>query len=151
MFGLASLQMAQSLRTHVRSVRLGGPGLQVPDASSSSAMSPSVLRSISTHGNESSPSSSSSSSSGRNGPNFSKRGGGGDVGKDCTFSRFETQSKVHDQSSYHTSKDPGTKGTSTAPTTAPTPPTGKRLNEAVHTFSWRDFIDIVVRWRQVSL
>lgn len=29
-------------------------------------------------------------------------------------------------------------------------PTAKRQNDSEHTYGWRDFFDVVVRWRQVS-
>ena len=107
MFGLASLQMAQSLRTHISSVHLGGPGLQVPDASSS-YLAPSASKGITAYKN----------SSGRSG--CSSSGSGGRAGAGA-----------------------GSSASSGAPST------GKRQNDTEHTFAWRDFFDIVVKWRQV--
>ena len=133
MFGLASLQMAQRLRAHVSSVRLGGPGLQIPDASSSGPLSPSALRLANMSGND-------SSSSGRN----SKGGARGEREKDREKNRDRdgnsSMSKVSEKSP---------KSTSPPQPVVPAPPTGKRQNDAVHTFSWRDLFDVVVRWRQV--
>ena len=119
MFGLASLQMAQSLRTHVKNVRLGGPGLSIPDSSSSISNSPTPspsttnVSTVSTYGSSSSSSSSSKNSSKNNLNNQNLK-------------ESQSQSIVEGA-----------------------PSTGKRLSEAVHTFSWRDFFDIFVRWRQV--
>ena len=132
MFGLASLQMAQTLRTHLSSVRLGGPGLQIPDASSSGALSPSALRIANMSNND-------SSSSCRNG----KGGGRGERGRERgrdSKSSHQTQAKVSGKSLENSSE---------SQPVVPDPPTGKRQNDAVHTFSWRDLFDIVVRWRQV--
>ena len=124
MFGLASLQMAQSLRTHVKNVRLGGPGLSIPDSSSSISNSPTPspsttnVSTVSTYGSSSSSSSSSSSK------NSSKN----NLNNQNNLKESQSQSIVEGA-----------------------PSTGKRLSEAVHTFSWRDFFDIFVRWRQVML
>ena len=122
MFGLASLQMAQSLRTHVKNVRLGGPGLSIPDSSSSISTSPTPspattnVSTVSTYGSSSSSSSSSKNSSKNN------------LNNQNNLKESQSQSIVEGA-----------------------PSTGKRLSEAVHTFSWRDFFDIFVRWRQVML
>ena len=136
MFGLASLQMAQRLRAHVSSVRLGGPGLQIPDASSSGPLSPSALRLANMSGND-------SSSSGRN----SKGGARGEREKDREKNRDRDGNSSNQTMSKVSEKSP--KSTSPPQPVVPAPPTGKRQNDAVHTFSWRDLFDVVVRWRQV--
>ena len=140
MFGLASLQMAQRLRAHVSSVRLGGPGLQIPDASSSGPLSPSALRLANMSGND-------SSSSGRN----SKGGGRGEREKDRERDREKDRDRDGNSSNQTMSKVSAKSPKSSSPPqpVVPAPPTGKRQNDAVHTFSWRDLFDVVVRWRQV--
>lgn len=118
MFGLATLQMAQSLRTHISSVRLGGPGLQIPDASSSCASYSATESSMTSTRTRT------RNSSSRNNGNGGSSGGNGPVS--------------------------GGGGSGTGPRSHPAEvPTGKRQNTAEHTFAWRDFLDIVVRWRQV--
>ena len=123
MFGLATLQMAQSLRTHISSVRLGGPGLQIPDASSScasySASDSAVTTTRTRTRNSSSGSNGNGSSIGGN-PSGSGSGSGNGSGSGQGLPPAEV-------------------------------PTGKRQNAAEHTFAWRDFLDIIVRWRQVRL
>jgi hypothetical protein len=109
MFGLASLQMAQSLRTHISSVHLGGPGLQVPDASSS-YLAPSASKGVTPF----------KYNGGRSGSSSSGSGGRA-----------------------------GTGAESSAKSSSGAPSTGKRQNDTEHTFTWRDFFDIVVKWRQV--
>ena len=117
MFGLASLQMAQSLRTHVKNVRLGGPGLSIPDSSSSISTSPTL-----------SPSTTTSSTVSTYGSSSSKNSSKYNQNNQNNLKESQSQSLVEGA-----------------------PSTGKRLSEAVHTFSWRDFFDIFVRWRQVML
>ena len=124
MFGLASLQMAQSLRTHVKNVRLGGPGLSIPDSSSSISTSPTLSPSTTTSSTVSTYGSSSSSSSSSSSKNSSK---------------------------YNQNNQNNLKESQSQSIVEGAPSTGKRLSEAVHTFSWRDFFDIFVRWRQVML
>ena len=128
MFGLASLQMAQRLRAHVSSVRLGGPGLQIPDASSSGPLSPSALRLAN-----------------------SKGGGRGEREKDRERDREKDRDRDGNSSNQTMSKVSAKSPKSSSPPqpVVPAPPTGKRQNDAVHTFSWRDLFDVVVRWRQV--
>ena len=122
MFGLATLQMAQALRTHISSVRLGGPGLQIPDASSSCASYSASESAVTTTRTRTR----NSRSAGNGNGNGSSSGGGNGSG-------------------------PGI-GSGSGPGSLPAGvPTGKRQNAAEHTFAWRDFLDIVVRWRQVRL
>ena len=112
MFGLATLQMAQSLRAHISSVRLGGPGLQIPDATSSCLTYSSSHSAVTNTRTRTGTSSSASSGSGSSG------GTGSGAGSVSVVAEV---------------------------------PTGKRQNAAEHTFAWRDFLDIIVRWRQVRL
>ena len=123
MFGLATLQMAQSLRTHISSVRLGGPGLQIPDASSSCASYSASESAVTTTRTRTRNSSSGSNGNGSSiGGNASGSGSGSGTGSGS--SQGLPPAEV---------------------------PTGKRQNAAEHTFAWRDFLDIIVRWRQVKL
>lgn len=125
MFGLATLQMAQSLRTHISSVRLGGPGLQIPDASSSCASYSASESAVTTTRTRTRNSSSGSSGNGSSiGGNASGSGSGSGNGSGSGSVQGLPPAEV---------------------------PTGKRQNAAEHTFAWRDFLDVIVRWRQVRL
>ena len=125
MFGLASLQMAQRLQTHVNSVRLGGPGLQISDASASAK--PLNVDTIST-----STSSVSRGGQGRYNLHAAKTGG-------------SSGSSSSSGGVVGCSAPSGTKMSSDSPST------GKRMNEAYHTLAWRDFFDVIIKWRQVSV
>jgi hypothetical protein len=110
MYGITVLQMAQTLRSHLTSVRIGGPGLEVNDAISSKDYSE---KSNTSNSNNSNITSSSSS----------KRGT-----LKYSFSIYLTLTYLS-QFIYISIYVGMLKS---------------------HSFSWRDFFDIVVKWRQIS-
>lgn len=92
MFGITVLQMAQTLRSHLMSVKIGGPGLEVNDIVSS---------------------------------------------KDYSDNSNDDSNSNSNKSSNKSSNDTSSSSS-------------KRGVLKSHSFSWRDFFDIVVKWRQIS-
>jgi tetratricopeptide (TPR) repeat protein len=175
-FAIGAVQMAQQLRRHVRLVGMDadGPGLQVPNMSSSCPSTAPSQRPFYSEGDDGVLIGAMEAEGRERSKDVAACGGTGTATAATAPGRKNTKKKKKGQKSSSPtaekspSQEKGSSGVPESPSVASKETassssssssasarngahaTGRRAAETNHTFCWRDFFDIGVRWRQAA-